>query len=512
MSQITLRTKFLAGFATLLLLTAALAVTSVYAMNSLNSELDRVVHRIWTRADNTSQLAGTLTELIGHQQAILLRSVLSDAAGLERSRAASAEAEMRLERLFSELSPTLDSAHDRELVTDLQNKARLARAVREDVARLMAAQQMSDALKLVTEKLVPAYEDIQRQAHSFLADQRQKMSAAAEQAQSHAAANRVVAFGAIALTAVCAFMMTLALRRMIAELNAMTTEVAKGANQVARAAAQMNSVSQSLAEGASEQSASLEQTSASAEEINSMVHKNAESSRTAANFTSSANRLLTGTNQKLSQMLESMKDISTSSEKISKIIRVIDEIAFQTNILSLNAAVEAARAGEAGMGFAVVAEEVRNLAQRCSQAAKDTSVLIEESIAHARKGKVRLDEVAQAMQEVTANAGEIGKLSGEVSSGSDEQARGIEQISQAIIKIQEVTKKNSASAEEGAAAGAQMRAESEHLNHAVRRLRLTLGIAEDSSGGSLPLKPRPASAAHTAPYDFEEFAGANDWR
>ena len=108
-----------------------------------------------------------------------------------------------------------------------------------------------------------------------------------------------------------------------------------------------------------------------------------------------ANRVLTEANQKLNQMLESMKDISTSSEKISKIIRVIDEIAFQTNILSLNAAVEAARAGEAGMGFAVVAEEVRNLAQRCSQAAKDTSVLIAESIAHARTGKVRLDEVAQ---------------------------------------------------------------------------------------------------------------------
>ena len=113
----------------------------------------------------------------------------------------------------------------------------------------------------------------------------------------------------------------------------------------------------------------------------------------------------------------------------------------------------ARRAGEAGMGFAVVAEEVRNLAQRCSQAAKDTSVLIAESITHARTGKVRLDEVAEAMQQVTVNSSEIGRLSEQVSSGSDEQARGIEQISRAILQIQEVTQKTAASAEEGAAAG-----------------------------------------------------------
>jgi methyl-accepting chemotaxis protein/methyl-accepting chemotaxis protein-1 (serine sensor receptor) len=513
MSQMTLRTKFVAGFGTLLLLTAALALTSLHAMNSLNTELDRVVHRMWARADATSQLSETLTELIGHQQAMLLRSVLSDSAGLERSRAASSEAEARLERQFSELTPALDSAQDRQLVADLQSKAKSARAIREEVARLMATQQMNDALKLVSEQLVPAYEDIQREAHSFLEAQRQKMGAAAEHAQSNAAANRVIAFVTIALTAFCALFITLALRRMIAELTAMTAEVAKGSGQIARAAAQMNAVSHSLAEGASEQSASLEQTSASAEQINSMVHKNAENSKTAANFTSTANQLLTGANQKLTQMLESMKDISTSSEKISKIIRVIDEIAFQTNILSLNAAVEAARAGEAGMGFAVVAEEVRNLAQRCSQAAKDTSVLIEESITHARTGKVRLDEVAQAMQEVTTNSAEIGKLSEQVSSGSDEQARGIEQISQAILKIQDVTQKNSASAEEGASAGAQMEAESEHLNAAVRGLRLTLGLADlGSNAESFRLAGATAGAKAASAQAFESFAAENDWR
>lgn len=476
MSQMTLRTKFLSGFGTLLLLTGALAFTSVHAMNALNEELDRVVHRMWSRADRTSQLAGTIAELTGFQQAILLRSILSDSAGMERSRSAAAEAEKKVNRLFTELIPSLDSQHDRQVVTDLQDKANSARAIREQVTRLIAAQQMNDALQVMGEQLIPAYESMGRLAQTFLEDQRQKMAAGAEDARSEAATNRLAALIAIGLTVLCALAITLLLRRMISELNGLTAEVAQGADQVARAALQVNSVSHSLAQGASEQSSSLEQTSASAEQINSMVHKNAENSKAAAEFTTTANRILSEANHKLSGMLDSMKDISTSSEKISKIIRVIDEIAFQTNILSLNAAVEAARAGEAGMGFAVVAEEVRNLAQRCSQAAKDTSVLIEESITNARTGKIRLDEVALAMRQVTTNSTEIGKLSEEVSSGSDEQTRGIEQISRALLQIQEVTQRTSASAEEGAAAGSQMRTESEHLKDTVQHLRTMLGL------------------------------------
>jgi methyl-accepting chemotaxis protein len=179
------------------------------------------------------------------------------------------------------------------------------------------------------------------------------------------------------------------------------------------------------------------------------------------------------------ELVASMVSIQESSQHVAKIIKTIDEIAFQTNILSLNAAVEAARAGEAGMGFAVVADEVRNLAQRCSQAAKDTSALIEESIQHAKTGKVRLDEVAGAMRQVTDSAVEVQRLSNEVNAGSEEQARAIEQISKAILQIQQVTQQTAASAEEGASAGAQMGAEADHLQGAVSRMRAMLGMVED---------------------------------
>src|SRR4051794_4355723 len=155
-------------------------------------------------------------------------------------------------------------------------------------------------------------------------------------------------------------------------------------------------------------------------------------------------------------MISSMKEINSSSEKISKIIRVIDEIAFQTNILALNAAVEAARAGEAGLGFAVVADEVRNLAQRCAHAAKDTGSLIEESISRTTEGGRKLSEVTSVMQAITEHTASVKVLVDEVSLSSQEQSRGIEQISKAILQMERVTQTAAASSEEGAAASEEM--------------------------------------------------------
>jgi methyl-accepting chemotaxis protein/methyl-accepting chemotaxis protein-1 (serine sensor receptor) len=244
---------------------------------------------------------------------------------------------------------------------------------------------------------------------------------------------------------------------------------------VSSAAQQVTSASQALAQGSSEQAATLEETSASAEEINSMTQKNAANARSAAGETESADQLLKETTHKLDQMIGSMNEINASSEKISRIIRVIDEIAFQTNILALNAAVEAARAGEAGMGFAVVADEVRNLAQRSAQAAKDTSGLIEESIVRSQEGKLRLDEVAKCVSKVVDNAARIKILAGEVHLGSQEQAKGIEQIAKAVAQMQLVTQSTAASAEQSASAGEEMSAQASGLNHAAQLLNELIG-------------------------------------
>jgi len=176
-------------------------------------------------------------------------------------------------------------------------------------------------------------------------------------------------------------------------------------------------------------------------------------------------------------MVTSMAAIKESSDKVGKIIKTIDEIAFQTNILALNAAVEAARAGEAGMGFAVVADEVRNLAQRSAQAAKDTAALIEESIAKSTEGAVKVEQVAGSIAGITEAVGEVKGLVEEVSVASRQQAQGIDQVSQAVAQMEKVTQTTAATAEESAAASEELNAQAEASLGVVRQLEQLVGGA-----------------------------------
>ena len=175
-----------------------------------------------------------------------------------------------------------------------------------------------------------------------------------------------------------------------------------------------------------------------------------------------------------------MGEINSQSGKIFNIIKVIDEIAFQTNILALNAAVEAARAGEAGMGFTVVADEVRNLAQRSSQAATDTASLIEDSIARSQEGKSKVDQVATAMRGISEESAKVKTLVDEVNQGSQEQALGLAQIGKAISQMEGVTQNVAANAEESAASAEQLNAQSEVMKNVVGRLAAMVGTGEAS--------------------------------
>jgi methyl-accepting chemotaxis protein/methyl-accepting chemotaxis protein-1 (serine sensor receptor) len=267
-----------------------------------------------------------------------------------------------------------------------------------------------------------------------------------------------------------AILAALVVQRVNRTLVVAVGEIARGADQVAAAAGQISSSSQSLAQGSSEQAASLEQTSASSQEIQALARKSTGSACTAAGLVNACQEKFSRTNQSLDRLVVAMGDIKAQSEKISKIIKVIDEIAFQTNILALNASVEAARAGEAGTGFAVVADEVRNLAHRCAQAARDTSALIEESIAKSNDGKAKVDQVAGAVREITEESTKIRTLVDEVNLGSQEQVNGNEQVSKAMAQMEQVTMTIAANAEESAAAAQELNAQSATLRDIVERL------------------------------------------
>jgi methyl-accepting chemotaxis protein len=253
-------------------------------------------------------------------------------------------------------------------------------------------------------------------------------------------------------------------------------ELSQGIGQVSNAAAQIAASSQSLAQGTAEQAASLEETSASTEEMTSMTHKNAENAENCSRLMVAVDSRVADANRTLAEMMTSMEEINASSEKISKIIKVIEEIAFQTNILALNAAVEAARAGEAGMGFAVVAGEVRSLAQRSSQAAKDTAVLIEESIGRAKSGTAKVSSVAEAIQAIAQSAGQVKLLVDEVNVGSQQQARGMAQIAKAVMEIEQVTQKAAASSEQTASASEELSTQAEGMCALLEGIRRLAGI------------------------------------
>jgi methyl-accepting chemotaxis protein/methyl-accepting chemotaxis protein-1 (serine sensor receptor) len=205
-------------------------------------------------------------------------------------------------------------------------------------------------------------------------------------------------------------------------------------------------------------------------------------------------------------MVVAMNDLTESSGKISKIIRVIDEIAFQTNILALNAAVEAARAGEAGMGFAVVAEEVRNLAQRSAKAAKDTADLIEDSIAKTSSSKHKVDQVAVTMRAITEESGRIKILIDGVSQGSEEQSRGIEQIGKAITQIEKVTQNAAANSEESAAAAEELSAQSDTLRELILQLRMMVTTDDNASTSAVASISRPQAPRRETSSSFRPSA------
>ncbi len=277
-------------------------------------------------------------------------------------------------------------------------------------------------------------------------------------------------------------------RSIALPIGRVSTELDDVSRQVAAASLQVASASQHLAEGASEQASALEETSSSLEEMSTMTKQNADHSAEAKALMGEARKIVEKVDVQMKNMVTAIQDVTQSSEETGKIIKTIDEIAFQTNLLALNAAVEAARAGEAGAGFAVVADEVRNLAMRAAEAAKNTSSLIENTIATVKNSRDLTLETQGAFRENVKISDKVGQLIDEIAAASREQAQGIAQIGKAVAEMDKVIQQTAANAEESASASEEMNAQAQqmknHVGMLVEIIEGKAGLGADSSSGN----------------------------
>ena len=293
--------------------------------------------------------------------------------------------------------------------------------------------------------------------------------------------------GIVALMAVTAFFIA---RSIAGPIQRVSRGLAESTGRVASVSAQVSASSKVIADGASEQAAAIEETSASLEEMAAMTKQNADNADRADGLMKKVGRFVGQANDSMARLSASMEEIQKASEETQKIVKTIDEIAFQTNLLALNAAVEAARAGEAGAGFAVVAEEVRNLAKRAADSAKNTAGLIEGTVKKVKDGAGLMAGTREAFSNVADSAGQVAGLLGEIAGASREQSQDIDQVNNAVGDVDRVTQQNAANAEESSSVAVELSYQAGQMKVMVEDLLQLIGGGARKAQQPDPIKSR----------------------
>jgi methyl-accepting chemotaxis protein len=495
MKNLNITHRIIGGFTLLLLLTAALGTFAYWRTTMLQSASTSVTRD----ALPTIMLLGDIRALVKENQLNVFRHAVTEPSNIEqldRIEAAMKDISARTNEKYKALEAYMTDEKDRAAKEKMLAFREQYTRVRTEVVKKNRDLDAVEAGKLAMGELRQRYNDYIGAIDEFSERAALEAEATATALDNTAAGTRrFIAIGVITAVILGVVLALFLVRSISKVLRAVAGQLADSSAQVAAAAGQVSSASQTLAEGASEQAASLEETSASLEEISSMTKRNAESAREANGYANQTRTAAETGASDVNAMNEAMTAIKESSDNIAKIIKTIDEIAFQTNILALNAAVEAARAGEAGAGFAVVAEEVRALAQRSATAAKETAQKIEDAIQKSQHGVEISAKVAGSLQEIVAKARQVDSLVAEISQASQEQSQGISQVLSAVTQMDKVTQSNAAMAEESASASEELTGQAKALDESVAELqKLIGGQAAGAIANSTKAPGKPAKA------------------
>jgi len=478
-STLTLKRAFLGitlGFVFLAALILVLGTTSFQLSRTGTAQ----------SAELSEKLLPGLEALAGLQEATLKYNLSNlefvtgrDEETQARKLAAAAAYRKDIDQHAAELAKKVDSAEARAL----QEKVTGALAAYDaSIARLQKAlkgNEFDEAMKILDGDVAKNYAAIETALTSlnrFVFDLSNRNGQATQSILDRNLRTTLVLGAAIAALALLAVgLVQWISRRISGSLGHISGSLSAVAEDIFSKAGGFTSTSNQLADGASQQAASLEETSASLEEMAGMTKRNAEAAQNAKQIAGQTRTAVENGSAGMQRMTTAMDGIKTSSAEIAKIIKTIDEIAFQTNILALNAAVEAARAGEAGAGFAVVAEEVRALAQRSATAARETADKIEAALVKSNEGATTSGEVAAMLTQIVGQVRTMDALVAEIATSSNEQSSGIEQITKAMSEMDKVTQSNAAGAEESASAAHELSAQSTQLREAVEQLNAFSG-------------------------------------
>jgi len=503
MKSMTIARKLLLCFVALLALLTVLSVVAFSALGAMQSRLEQTVNVDVRKLALTGQFNTGIGNLRSSWRGAVLFAFAKDRGRIDASKQALEKNLADTAATLEELRPLLHAEEEKALVASGRNEIDHIASCSREFLRLCGGNPAS-ATTYTDREVVPSFSHLAELGPALDSGLLKTIEIHKQEASAKASVSRTTGIAVMVLFLLVGAVVLVVIRRIGASLGDLARQLSAGAEQAAAAALYISSSSQALAQGASEQAASVEEAASASEEITASIQQNTAAAGDTVRLMVRAEQIGVGGRAALGHLAEAIDAINSSSEETSKVLSVIDGIAFQTNILALNAAVEAARAGQAGAGFAVVADEVRNLAQRCAQAAKTTTELVGRSVSSAREGRERLAAVANSLQQSAGIRNDVKEAADRVSNASQEQARGVQQIATAMSQLSTTTQSTAAHAEQAASAGEELSAQSDTLRALVSRLNEMVGGSVAGDAGHTVPKSRqaaprqsPAAAART---------------